>query len=124
MREADGAAALALWRISRMFGISGLRRNQAASIRAGEDRSRMSGMQRGRDSRAPEPARKVVLRMRPLSEVQVRGVEQSRAATVSLVRRDIHGGKRTQAHGNHLAMRQQGMRLQTARARVRATGAC
>src|ERR1700675_2537756 len=104
MREADGPPALALRRVPRMLRLSGLRRNQAAAIRTGEDRSRMPGMQRGGDSRAPEPARKVILRMRPLSEVQIRRVEQSRGATVSLVRRDLHGGKRAQAHRYHLAM--------------------
>ncbi len=68
-RQADGPPTLALRRIPRMFGISGLRRNQAASVGTGEDRSQMSGMQRGRDPRASEPARKIVLRMRPLPEV-------------------------------------------------------
>src|SRR5260370_10986411 len=121
MRQADGPPTLALRRIPRMFGISGLRRNQEDSVGTGEDRSQMSGMQRGRDPRESEPAPKIVLRMRPLPEVQIRSLEQSRAAAVSLMRRDLHGGKGIEENRHDLAVRQQGMRLQSSRANRRAT---
>src|SRR5260370_38700980 len=121
MRQADGPPTFALRRIPRMFGLSGLRRNKAASVGTGEDRSQMSGRQRGRDPRASEPARKIVLRMRRLPEVQMRSLEQSRTAAVAVMRRDLHGGKGIEENRHDLAVRQQGMRLQSSRANRRAT---
>ena len=43
--------------------------------------------------------------------------------SVPVVRRELHGRERLEAHRYHLAMRQQGMRLQSSRARRRASRA-
>ena len=97
MRQADGQAPLALRRIPRMLRLPGLRRNQAPAIRPGEDRSRMPRMQRGRNPRASQPPRQDFLRMRPLPKVQVRRMEQSRAAAMSVMRRELHGRERSRS---------------------------
>ena len=54
---------------------------------------------------------KILLRMRPLSEVQVRELGQGRAAAVPGMRRDLPGREDHQARRRALAMPQQGMRL-------------
>ena len=78
MRQADGAQALALRRVPRMLRLSRLRRHQEAEGRAGPHRRQLPRMQRGRDARAAHAPRQALLRMRPLSEVQIRELGQSR----------------------------------------------
>ncbi len=90
----------------------GIKRLQSPT---GENRSRLPGMQRGRDPRAPQPPRQAVLRMRPLSEVQVRELGQSRPASLPLMWRQLPGRESDQARGHRMEVRQRGMRLQSPR---------
>ena len=121
MRQADGRKRS---RFGEFLGCSGypdcdgIKKLQG---RPGPHRRQLPRMQRGRDARAAHAPRQDLLGMRPLSEVQVRELGQSHPAAVPDLRRALPGGERLQAHRHHLAMRQQGMRLQSARARRCAT---
>ena len=75
-------------------------------VRPGQDRRQLPRMQRGRNAGTAQPPRQAVLRMRPLSEVQVRELGQSRGAAMPAVRLGLPGREGDQARGRALAMPQ------------------
>ena len=125
VRQADGQAALALRRIPGMLGVSGLRRNQAPSVR----RRSKTGVA------CPECKEGEILERRSRRGKIFYGCGRypkcKFAAWDKVVPHPCPScganymvEKELEAHRHHLAMRQQGMRLQGSRARRRAARAC
>ena len=110
VRQEHGAEIRALRRVHRVQQLPDLQ------IRQAEDhRRQMPGMQGRRDCRAALQARQDLLRLRPLSRLQLRRLEQAGGREMPRVRQPLHAGKVAESRAE-AAVPQRGMQVPEAHA--------